>query len=155
MIRVGKMTPQETRWEGCHFPHSCLFMLNSPWVTARPWQNKIRAPFCTSISLSHGIGWWVSGGEEHCTSYNVQVCFSPLLCLLIIIFFYLSILIFISASFLSSLSLSLFLFASVHLLHLSLSLPIHSSLRLVSSSPFRLSSRGKPRLKTQGGFGFC
>lgn len=56
MIRLEKMTPLERGWGGCHFPHLCLFMLNSPWVTARPWQNKIRAPFCTSISLSHGIG---------------------------------------------------------------------------------------------------
>lgn len=58
------MTPQKRRWDGCHFPHTCLFMLNGPWVTARPWQNKIRVPLCTSVSLSHGIGWQVSWGEE-------------------------------------------------------------------------------------------
>lgn len=49
------------------FPHTCLFMLNSPWVTARPWQNKIRVPLCTSVSLSHGMGWQVSRGEERRT----------------------------------------------------------------------------------------
>lgn len=77
MTRLEKMTPQKRRWDGCHFPHTCLFMLNRPWVTARPWQNKIRVPFCTSVSLSHGIGWQVSWGEEHCTLYSMQVYFSP------------------------------------------------------------------------------
>lgn len=142
MIRVGKMTPRETGWEGCHFPHSCLFMLNSPWVTARPWQNKIRAPFCTSISLSHGI----DGSVEERSTVHYTTCrsvFHLFSCLLIIIFLiYLSLYLFRHPFFLSALSLSLFLFASVHLLHLSPSLPIHSSLRLVSSPPFRLSSRG-------------
>lgn len=77
MIRLGKMTPRKRRWDGCHFPHTCLFMLNSPWVTARPWQNKIRVPLCTSVSLSHGIGWQVSRGEEHDTLYSMQLYFSP------------------------------------------------------------------------------
>lgn len=159
MIRVGKMTPRETRWEGCHFPHSCLFMLNSPWVTARPWQNKIRAPFCTSISLSHGIGWRVSGGKELCTWCNVQVCFSPLLLPSHHHIFNLSIpYIYFGIFFLSALSSSLFLFFFLFLLFIcfiSLCLSLSTPASVSSPLPHSASLHGLPRLKTQGGFRFC
>lgn len=160
MIRLEKMTPGERRWDGCHFPHSCLFMLNSPWVAARPWQNKIRAPFCTSISLSHGIGWQVSRGEKHCTLYSVLQCaglfftiLPPLLFFLLVSFsMYLSIFIRLSASFphtvftngfMSALFLPVLVsFLPLYFCFISLSLPINPSLCLHPAPSFRLSSRG-------------
>lgn len=59
------------------FLAACLFMLDRTWLTARPWQNKIRVPFCTSVSLSHRIRWQVSWGEELYTLYSMQAYFSP------------------------------------------------------------------------------
>lgn len=178
MIRLEKMTPLVRGWGGCHFPHSCLFMLNSPWVTARPWQNKIRAPFCTSISLSHGIGWQVSRGEKYCTLCSVLqgagLSYTSLTLSLGLIF-RLSIYLLISLSIffhtqcsqmtLCQLSFSLVLVSSCLCTSASsLSLPIKPSLCLQlpqphahpnPAPPLSASLPGVPRLKTQRGFRFC
>lgn len=159
------------------FLAACLFMLNRTWLTARPWQNKIRVPFCTSVSLSHRIRWQVSWGEELYTLYSMQAYFSPSHFL----FYPLSWSYFASihlslyspnstplrsshtaynllcdTSVPPSLSLSLFLiFFLLYLFHLLLlSLCTTVSISCFLSLPLPPFPR-VPRLKTQRGFRFC
>lgn len=152
------------------FLTTCLFMLNRAWVTGRPSQNKIRDPFYTSISLSRGIGWQVSWGEEW---YSMQEYFSPVcpifyaLSWFYLLSIYLYLPIYISFTVFHTLYigfslwqlcffLSSFLFLSVSLFHLSLPFPIHPPFYLLIL-PLSLcfSSPEVARLKTQGGFRFC
>lgn len=145
-------------------------MLNRPWVTARPWQNKIRVPFCTSVSLSHGIGWQVSWGEEHYTLYSTQVYFSPsCLCFYALSWshfpsIYLSLYSFhplLHTLFITRFVSALFLprlvsFLPLCLCFIPLCLSPSALVSVSSSPPLPLPPfPGVPRLKTQGGFRFC
>lgn len=144
------------------FLTTCLFMLNRPWVTARPWQNKIRVPFCTSVSLSHGIVWQVSWGKYY-TLYSMQVYFSPS-CFVFYAhswshfpFIYLSLYFFLClfhALFITwcqlPFSLSLFLFPSASLHHLSLSLSIHLLFCLLPSLTLSASLPWGTKVKNTG-----
>lgn len=167
MIRLEKMTPQKRGEMAAIFLTTCLFMLNRPWVTGRPWQNKIRDPFYTSISLSRAIGWQVSWGGE---LYTMQVYFSPVcpifyaLSWFSLLSAYLSIFLSLSFTFCtfstlcdsSASSSSRFSFSTEPLFHLSLPFPIHPPFYLLLlSHSLCFSSPEVARLKTQGGFRFC